>query len=149
MSTATIIFQIMLSFNTAPYTQAPSSSLTDPARLLSFIFAIQQVNRKSPLLYNLTLGYNIHDNYFNTLGTSDALLDMLSTGEANVPNYRCGKKDNLMAVLDGSFDDISIQMSTLVGTYKVPQISYGIISEALSDKRQMPFFHEMLPQNGI
>ncbi|XP_070592659.1 vomeronasal type-2 receptor 26-like [Erythrolamprus reginae] len=109
------------------------------------------------LLYNLTLGYNIHDNYSNTRGTSDALLDMLSTGEANVPNYSCGKKDNLMAILDGSLDEISIQMSTLVGTYKVPQvvcvflylISYGIVSEALSDKTQIPFFHHMLPKNGI
>ncbi|XP_032064375.1 vomeronasal type-2 receptor 26-like [Thamnophis elegans] len=98
-----------------------SSSFNYPARILSFIFAIQQVNKNSQLLYNLTLGYNIHDNYMNTLGTSDALLDMLSTGEANIPNYSCGKKDNLMAVFDGSLDDISIQMSTLVGTYKVPQ----------------------------
>ncbi|XP_070600266.1 vomeronasal type-2 receptor 26-like [Erythrolamprus reginae] len=71
----------------------------------------------------------------------DALLDMLSTGEANVPNYSCGKKDNLMAVLDGALDDISIQMSTL--------ISYGIVSEALNDKSQIPFFHHMLPKNGI
>ncbi|XP_070592654.1 vomeronasal type-2 receptor 26-like [Erythrolamprus reginae] len=109
------------------------------------------------LLYNLTLGYNIHDNYSNTRGTSDALLDMLSTGEANVPNYSCGKKDNLMAVLDGSLDEISIQISTFVGTYKVPQvicvflylISYGIVSEVLSDKSQIPFFHHMLPKNGI
>ncbi|XP_070600253.1 vomeronasal type-2 receptor 26-like [Erythrolamprus reginae] len=125
------------------------SSFIYPARILCFIFAIQQINKNSQLFYNLTLGYNIHDNYFNTLGTSDALLDMLSTGEANVPNYSCGKKDNLMAILDGSLDNISIQMSTLVGTYKVPQISFGIVSEALSDKSQIPFFHQMLPHNGF
>ncbi|XP_070600271.1 vomeronasal type-2 receptor 26-like [Erythrolamprus reginae] len=74
---------------------------------------------------------------------------MLSTGEANIPNYSCGKMDNLMAVLDGSPDNISIQMSTLVGTYKVPQISYGIVSEALNDKSQIPFSHKMLPSNGF
>ncbi|XP_070592743.1 vomeronasal type-2 receptor 26-like [Erythrolamprus reginae] len=125
------------------------SSSNFPIRILRFLFAIQQVNKNSQLLHNLTLGYNIHDNYLNTLGTSDALLDMLSTGEVNVPNYSCGKKDNLMAVFDGSLDDISIQMSTLVGPYKVPQISYGIVSEALSDKSQIPFFHQMLPKNGF
>ncbi|XP_070592658.1 vomeronasal type-2 receptor 26-like [Erythrolamprus reginae] len=125
---------------------SPSLVLLD----LSAAFdTISHVNKNSQLLYNLTLGYNIHDNYLNTLGTSDALLDMLSTGEANVPNYSCGKNDNLMVVLDGSLDDISIQMSTLVGTYKVPQISYRIVSEVLSDKSQIPFFHQMLPQNGF
>ncbi|XP_070592290.1 vomeronasal type-2 receptor 116-like [Erythrolamprus reginae] len=75
----------------------------------------------SCLLQNLTLGYNIYDNYDNILGTLDALLDMLSTGEANVPNYSCGRKDNLLVIVDGAERDISIQMSTLVGPYKVTQ----------------------------
>ncbi|XP_070790115.1 vomeronasal type-2 receptor 26-like [Pituophis catenifer annectens] len=85
------------------------------------IFNIEVVNKNLRLLHNLTLGYNVHDNYDNTLGTSDALLDMLSTGEANVPNYSCGRKDNLLVIVDGANRDISIQMSTLVGPYKVAQ----------------------------
>ncbi|XP_032064294.1 vomeronasal type-2 receptor 26-like [Thamnophis elegans] len=88
---------------------------------MAYIFAIQLVNKNPKNLHNLTLGYNIHDNYLNTFGTSDVLLDMLSTGEDNVPNYCCGRKDNLLAVLDGAMRDISIQVSSLVGTYKVPQ----------------------------
>ncbi|XP_070808197.1 vomeronasal type-2 receptor 26-like [Pituophis catenifer annectens] len=48
---------------------------------------------------------------------------MLSTGEANVPNYGCGRKENLLALIDRADRDISIQMSTLGGTYKVPQQS--------------------------
>ncbi|XP_058023723.1 vomeronasal type-2 receptor 26-like [Ahaetulla prasina] len=107
------------------------------------------INKNPQLLHNLTLGYNIHDNYLNTLGTSDALLDMLSTGEANVPNYRCGKKDNLLAILDGAARDVSFQMSTLVGPYKVPQISDVPVSEALSEKSQFPFFHQMFQKKGI
>ncbi|XP_060543943.1 vomeronasal type-2 receptor 26-like [Pantherophis guttatus] len=40
-------------------------------------------------------------------------------------------------------------MSTLGGTYKVPQISHTIVSEALSDKSQFPFFHKMFPKEGF
>ncbi|XP_029139709.1 vomeronasal type-2 receptor 26-like [Protobothrops mucrosquamatus] len=79
------------------------------------------INKNFQLLRNLTLGYNIHDNYLSTIGTSDALLDMLSPGEANIPNYSCGRKDNLLAFIDGTDKDISIQMSRLVGPYKLPQ----------------------------
>ncbi|XP_070802429.1 vomeronasal type-2 receptor 26-like [Pituophis catenifer annectens] len=79
------------------------------------------VNKSSHLLHNLTLGYNIHNNYISTFHTSDALLDMLSTGEANVPNYGCGRKENLLTLIDRARRGISIQMSTLGGTYKVPQ----------------------------
>ncbi|XP_070790089.1 vomeronasal type-2 receptor 26-like [Pituophis catenifer annectens] len=90
--------------------------------MLRYIFNIQVVNKTPGLLKNLTLGYNIHDNYLNRLVTSDALLDMLSMGEANVPNYSCGRKDHLLALVDAATDDISVQMSTLGGPYKVPQI---------------------------
>ncbi|KAK9405485.1 type-2 vomeronasal receptor [Crotalus adamanteus] len=114
-----------------------------------FIYFFQAVNKNRKLMQNLTLGYNIYENYLNTLGTSEALLDMLSTGEANVPNYSCGRKDHLLTLLDAADRAISIQMSTLVGTYKVAQISDKITSEALSDKSKFPFFHRMLPKEGF
>ncbi|KAK9405274.1 type-2 vomeronasal receptor [Crotalus adamanteus] len=136
---------------TLPFNIAPSSQiqLLYYGKVLRPICNIELVKENPQLLHNLTLGYNIHDNYDNTLGTSDALLDMLSTGEANVPNYSCGRKDKLLALVDGAIRDSSIQMSTLAGTYKVPQVSDRIASEALSDKSQFPFFHPMLPKEGI
>ncbi|KAG6539437.1 type-2 vomeronasal receptor [Crotalus adamanteus] len=148
ITTASKIWHIILPFNMAPEKQSHVLS-TNKSRILRFIFAIQVVNKNPQLLHNLTLAYNIHDNYLNTLATSDALLDILSTGEANVPNYSCGRKDNILALLDGTSRDISIQMSTLVGPYKVPQISDKIVSEALSDKSQFPFFHRTFPILGF
>ncbi|KAG6539399.1 type-2 vomeronasal receptor [Crotalus adamanteus] len=148
VTTATRLSHKTLLFNRAPSSQShPLSS--SQSKIIHFISAVQNVDKESKLLHNLTLGYNIHDNCLNTLGTSDALLDMLSTGEANVPNYSCGKKDNLLTFLDGAANDISIQMSTLVGTYKVPQVRGRIVSEILSDKSQFPFFHHMLPKEGF
>ncbi|KAK9405343.1 type-2 vomeronasal receptor [Crotalus adamanteus] len=137
----------VLPFNMAPTSQSHSKVNNFKLRIL--IFTIQMINKNPQLLYNLTLGYNIHDNYVNTLGTSEALLDILSTGEANVPNYSCGRKENLLALVDAAKRDISIQMSTLVGSHKVPQISDAIVSEALNDKSQFPFFHGMLPKERI
>ncbi|KAG6539740.1 type-2 vomeronasal receptor [Crotalus adamanteus] len=138
---------------TLPFNMAPSSQIRflpyGKVSILCMICNIELVNENPQLLHNFTLGYNIHDNYDNTLGTSDALLDMLSTGEANVPNYSCGRKNKLLALVDGADTDISIQMSTLAGTYKVPQVSERIASEALSDKSQFPFFHPMFPKKGI
>ncbi|KAG6466321.1 type-2 vomeronasal receptor [Crotalus adamanteus] len=149
----TVISASIIAPATFPFNMAPSSQIQPlpygNVLILRMIFNIELVRENPELLHNLTLDYNIHDNYDNTLGTSDALLDMLSTGEANVPNYSCGRKDKLLALVDGAIRDISIQMSTLGDTYKVPQVSERIASEALNDKSLFPFFHPMLPKEGI
>ncbi|KAG6539400.1 type-2 vomeronasal receptor [Crotalus adamanteus] len=149
VTTATQLSRTKLPFNRAPSSQSHSSLSTDKSRILGFIFAIQVVNKNLQFLLNLTLGYNIHDKNMNAIATSEALLDMLSTGEANVPNYSCGRKDNLLALHDGAARDISIQMSTLGGPYKVPQVSDKIVSEALSEKNQFPFFYRIFPKLGF
>ncbi|XP_060541177.1 vomeronasal type-2 receptor 26-like isoform X3 [Pantherophis guttatus] len=119
------ILHTKLPFNVAPSLQFAFYDSTSFFCLV-FIFNIQLANKNSHLLHNLTLGYNIHNNYLSTFYTSDALLDMLSTGEANVPNYSCGRKENLLALLDGTKREISIQMSTLGDTYKVPQNIFSV-----------------------
>ncbi|KAK9405481.1 type-2 vomeronasal receptor [Crotalus adamanteus] len=149
ITTATKIFHTTtLPFNKAPSTQSRILPF-DVERIVRYIFNIQVANKTPWLPQNLTLGYNIHDNYLNTLGTSEALLDILSTGEANVPNYSCGRKDNILALVDGAADDISIQMSTLGGTYKVPQMNFELFSESLHDKSQLPFYHSLFPKTGF
>ncbi|XP_070807829.1 vomeronasal type-2 receptor 26-like [Pituophis catenifer annectens] len=149
VKTETIISPIMLPFNSAPSIPFHPKTSFDFSYTLQLIFTIQLFNKNPHFLHNLTLGYNFHDNHLSPFRTSDALLDILSTGEANVPNYGCGRKENLLALLEAANRCISIQMSTLANTYKVPQISDKIVSEALSDKSQFPFFHQMLPKEGF
>ncbi|XP_070790137.1 vomeronasal type-2 receptor 26-like [Pituophis catenifer annectens] len=117
-------------------------------KILSFLFAVQEINQDPKFLPNITLGYTIQDSYFDVKMTSDALMDLLSTGEANVPNYSCGRQKNILALLEGAATDISIQISAMLGTYKIPQISYTFASHVLSDKTQFPFFYRTLPSKG-
>ncbi|XP_070592572.1 vomeronasal type-2 receptor 26-like [Erythrolamprus reginae] len=117
-------------------------------KILSFLFAIQEINKDPHILPNFTLGYNLHDNFSNRRMTLDALLDLLSTGEGGVPNYSCRRKKNMLVLMEEANSDISILISDMLGIYKVPQISYTFISPFLSDKTQLPFFYRTVPKEG-
>ncbi|KAF7234548.1 Extracellular calcium-sensing receptor [Varanus komodoensis] len=126
-----------------------SRGSTEYWKSLSFLFATRDINRDAALLPNLTLGYSVHDNYFQAPMTSGALLDLLSPGQANIPNYGCGAEEGLpLAVLEGADADISTQVSSLLGIYKIPQVNHAFVSHVLSDKTLFPFFYYMVPKEG-
>uniref|UniRef100_A0A670ZIU3 G-protein coupled receptors family 3 profile domain-containing protein n=1 Tax=Pseudonaja textilis TaxID=8673 RepID=A0A670ZIU3_PSETE len=116
--------------------------------LLSFQIAIQEVNHNHLLLPNITLGYTIHDNYFDPRMTSDVLLDLLSAGEANIPNYSCRKTKSTLAVLEGMDSEYSTQIATMLVSLFSFQVSYAFASPSLSDKTYFPFFYESVPKEG-
>ncbi|XP_070592647.1 vomeronasal type-2 receptor 26-like [Erythrolamprus reginae] len=138
-----------LRFKSSPLTQVLGMQSTEYWKILSFVLAIQDINQDSCILPNTTLGYNIYENYFDSRKTSDALLDLLSDGETNVPNYSCGRQRNTVAILEGAETGFSIQISSMLSTYKIPQISYNFVSQILMDKAGFPFFYPMLPAEGF
>ncbi|XP_077781414.1 vomeronasal type-2 receptor 26-like [Podarcis muralis] len=88
---------------------------------LSFMIAIHEINQDPGILPNITLGYDIYENFFNARMTYDATLDLLSPGRANVPNYHCGREKKPLVFIEGVNSDTSLQISSMLGTYKIPQ----------------------------
>ncbi|KAF7236086.1 Extracellular calcium-sensing receptor [Varanus komodoensis] len=121
---------------------------TKPWNFFSFLFAIQDINRNPSILPNITLGYSIYENYFDARITSEVMLDLLSTGQAFVPNYRCGRRTSLMAVLEGANSEKSTQISSMLSIYKIPQITYDFVSQAQKDTGWFPFFYRAVPKGG-
>lgn len=90
--------------------------------LLSFLFTVDEINKNPNLLPNVTLGYDICDNFFNGMATYEATLDLLFDQQRNVPNYKCGKKGSILPVIAGLIEEYAIQMATVLSLYKIPQV---------------------------
>ncbi|XP_044279583.1 uncharacterized protein LOC123020212 [Varanus komodoensis] len=127
--------------------RSQSDFSTQMSILLGIYKIPQEINQNPGILPNLTLGYSIHDTYSDARMTADALLDLLSPGQANIPNYGCGCHGHPLAVLERSQSDFSIQMSTLLGIYKIPQVSHALVTRVRNDPAQFPYFHPRVPRD--
>ncbi|XP_054832529.1 vomeronasal type-2 receptor 26-like [Eublepharis macularius] len=90
---------------------------------LAVLFAISEINENPRLLPNITLGYNIYENYQSARIASETTVDLLCTGLHHLafPNYLCGKQEEPLAVLQGGDDQVFFQMATVLSIYKIPQ----------------------------
>ncbi|KAF7235362.1 Vomeronasal type-2 receptor 26 [Varanus komodoensis] len=114
---------------------------------LAFLHAIQEINQNPELLPNISLGYSIYNNFYNSRITYDIMLDMLSPGQKNIPNYSCGSQRDLLALVEGADSEISSHISALLGISKIPQISYGFVSHDFKNKARFPFFYRVVPKD--
>ncbi|KAM4048768.1 vomeronasal type-2 receptor 26-like [Anomaloglossus baeobatrachus] len=89
------------------------------ADLMTFIFAVDEINKKSDLLPNITLGYHLYDTCGDSIQSVQNVLRLLSGHQLEVPNYSCRKHGEVAA-----FVGDTIPMAQLLGTYGYSKISY-------------------------
>ncbi|XP_066486081.1 uncharacterized protein [Tiliqua scincoides] len=94
----------------------------DYQHVLSFMFAIQEINGNPHLLPNVTLGMNIYDNLFDGMITYESIMDLLFKLQRNIPNYKCDNQENVLSVIGGLTVEYIIQMYYILSLYKIPQL---------------------------
>ncbi|KAG6539724.1 type-2 vomeronasal receptor [Crotalus adamanteus] len=109
--------------------------------ILALIFAIDEIDKNPELLSNITLGFHIFDNLFDSKTTYETVLDLLFSKKKNTSNYKCDKK-HLLSVIGGFTVENSIQMATILTTYKIPQ-------PESSSKIDFPCLYWMVPRESI
>ncbi|XP_044512553.1 vomeronasal type-2 receptor 26-like [Gracilinanus agilis] len=115
---------------------------------LTLLFAVEEINKNTSLLTNISLGYHLYNTYHSDERTLESSLSWLSGQSQFIPNYNCREQDNSVAVIGGVTSALSVQMGTLLDLYKFPQISYGPFDSILSDKVQFPYIYQMAPKDS-
>lgn len=90
--------------------------------LLALIFAVKEINENSDLLPNITLGFHILNSYYLTKMTYKATLNLLSTQQRFMPNFKYDFKNNLVAIIGGLCSETTINIATILSLYSIPQV---------------------------
>ncbi|XP_069859345.1 vomeronasal type-2 receptor 116-like [Dipodomys merriami] len=88
--------------------------------VLALAFAVEEINKKSSLLHNMTLGFDIYSADFRAWSAFENPFIWLS-GQNKIPNYTCMGESKFVSVLAGTSGETSMQIGTLLELYRFPQ----------------------------
>ncbi|XP_061447701.1 vomeronasal type-2 receptor 26-like [Rhineura floridana] len=125
--------------------QLIASNSQNYQHILALVFAVKEINENSQILPNMSLGFYILNSYYVARMTYKATLNLLSTPQRFVPNFRCDSRSNLIAVIGGLVSETSANVATIAANYKFPQLTYGSFSSVQDDKTLFSSLYQMVP----
>ncbi|XP_071972746.1 vomeronasal type-2 receptor 26-like [Engystomops pustulosus] len=115
--------------------------------LVSFFYAVDEINKNPLILPNLTLGYHIYDSCSNPKKAIRSIIQILSGPGNAVPNYSCTRK-KAVGFIGDHFSSNTLPIAQLLGIYPYTQISYGATDTLLSDRNLFPYFFRTVPDDN-
>ncbi|XP_033024122.1 vomeronasal type-2 receptor 26-like [Lacerta agilis] len=135
-------------FETEPkpkYDVEPVVMVKKYQHVLSLAYAVKEINENCKILPNITLGFHIYDSHFDAQITYQNTLNLLFNQKRIVLNYNCDMQKNLIAVIGGLDSETSFHIATVLGLYKIPQVTYCLYAPGVSDVTQRSPLYRMVP----
>ncbi|XP_013924011.1 PREDICTED: vomeronasal type-2 receptor 116-like [Thamnophis sirtalis] len=151
-----IISLIYMMSNLVTFKRLPSEELLDDPillqqnflHILSLIFAVKEINENPQILPNITLGFGISNSYFMATWTYLASMELLSSHDRFVPNYKCTIHQNSVCVIAGPNSHNSQVMADILSIYKIPQFIYGS-APVMDNLIHTAFIYQMFPNEHL
>nr|XP_043887447.1 extracellular calcium-sensing receptor-like [Solea senegalensis] len=113
-------------------------------------FAIDEINRNSNLLPNVTLGYSLYDNCLQLGIGFRAALTLVSGQEKQLTlEENCVGTPPVLGIVGDSSSSSTVAISTVLGLYRVPLVSYFATCSCLSDRQKFPSFFRTIPSDAF
>ncbi|CAL8353081.1 unnamed protein product [Lota lota] len=113
-------------------------------------FAVDEINRNSKLLPNISLGYSLYDSCVKLGISFRAALSMISgRGEPFQLNESCYGNPPVLGIVGDTSSTRTIAVSSIVSLYRVPMVSYFATCSCLSDRSRFPSFFRTIPSDAF
>ncbi|XP_052007766.1 extracellular calcium-sensing receptor-like [Xyrauchen texanus] len=115
----------------------------------TMVFAINEINNNHSLLPNITLGYQIYDNCLRLGVAFRAAIDLISGTEESFSNLNCTGPPPVIGIIGDPGSTQSIAISSVLGLFRVPIVSYYATCSCLSDRNKYPSFFRTIPSDAF
>ncbi|XP_052587679.1 vomeronasal type-2 receptor 1-like isoform X1 [Peromyscus californicus insignis] len=115
----------------------------------TMIHTIKEINERTDILPNHTLGYQIFDSCYSISKTMETALAFLTGQEEFQPNFRNSTGKYLVGIIGSGGSSLSVAASRILGLYYLPQVGYTSSCPILSDKFQFPSYLRVIPSDKI
>ncbi|XP_027135797.1 extracellular calcium-sensing receptor-like [Larimichthys crocea] len=117
---------------------------------MTMAFAIEEINKNSNLLPNMTLGYSLYDNCGALVVGFGSALSLVSGREEHfLLQQNCSGTPPVLGIVGDSYSTFTIATSNVLGLYKMPIVSYYATCSCLSDRQRFPSFFRTIPSDAF
>ncbi|XP_077050147.1 extracellular calcium-sensing receptor-like [Siphateles boraxobius] len=139
-----------LSFRTEPkLPQCEIFYMTSFQQALTMVYAISEINNNPNLLPNITLGYQIYDNCLRLGVAFRGATALISGTEETVSDLNCKGPPPVIGIIGDPGSTHSIAISSVLGLFRLPMVSYYATCSCLSDKKKYPSFFRTIPSDAF
>ncbi|XP_066566563.1 extracellular calcium-sensing receptor-like [Amia ocellicauda] len=121
-----------------------------PAQLQYFqtvIFAIEEINNRSDILPNISLGYKMYDACPTVSLSVKAAMDLINLEQTNVSDDSCIKPTTVQAIIGHTSSTPTIGIARTLGPFGIPVISHFATCACLSNRKEFPTFFRTIPSD--
>uniref|UniRef100_A0A3P8S4I1 G-protein coupled receptors family 3 profile domain-containing protein n=1 Tax=Amphiprion percula TaxID=161767 RepID=A0A3P8S4I1_AMPPE len=117
---------------------------------MTMAFAVDEINKNSNLLPNVTLGYTMYDNCGALVIGLSGALSLASGQEEQFPlQEKCLGTLPVLGIVGDSFSTFTIATSNVLGLFRMPIVSYFATCSCLSDRQRFPSFFRTIPSDAF
>ncbi|XP_061072496.1 extracellular calcium-sensing receptor-like [Conger conger] len=117
--------------------------------LQTMIFAVEEINRNSQLLPNLTLGYALADTCLAARTTVAAALGLVTGKDPVIMGSSCGHTPEVPVIVGDTYSSGSIIIARTLGVFSIPMVSYSATCACLGDNQKYPTFFRTVPSDAF
>ncbi|XP_048025203.1 extracellular calcium-sensing receptor isoform X1 [Megalobrama amblycephala] len=148
-------FHLITVFPELNFKREPEQSHCERFYMASFqqaqtmVFAINEINNNPNLLPNITLGYHLYDNCVKLGVAFRSATALLSGTEETFSNFNCTGPPPVIGIVGDPGSTHCIAISSVLGLFRIPMVSYYATCSCLSDRKKYPTFFRTIPSDAF